>query len=863
MLSWPDWRMLAVRFQLLHPADPPRFFCVLLGLFFVTPSQGWLNWSQGARQYFPHVNFSRLRPADPLRVLLQLLWLWLVKPPLPASYWHSDFGFLLWQRWLRPLLMLLGRAYQRVHAGCVACWPALFDRERVRKTIERVAEHNYWKKSSVRIACYTLAIVLVLVCITTPFDERSQGMFTIVLLLLALWVWRISGPVPTLILMVFSMAISTRYIWWRCTSTINNDNWTNLLVGLLLLGAELYAWIVLLLGFFQSSWMLRRQVVPLTKDVSLWPSVDIFIPIYNEPLRVLKPTVLAALTLDWPPEKLHVHILDDGSRDEICAFAAQVGANYITRQEHSHAKAGNINHALGLTDGQYVAIFDCDHIPTRSFLQATMGGFLQDAKLALVQTPHHFFSADPFERNLDTLNQVPNEGELFYGRVQDGNDLWNATFFCGSCAVLRREALQRIGGIAVETVTEDAHTSLKMHRLGYRSAYINQVQAAGLATESLSAHVGQRIRWARGMAQIFRTDNPLLGKGLNWGQRFCYLNAMMHFLYGIPRLVFLTAPLAFLVFHIYTIDAPAFALVLYVLPHMMFSVMSNSRMHGQYRRSFWGEIYETVLAWYITVPTTVALFFPHLGRFNVTAKGGIVEHQRVDWGITKPYLLLLGLNLLGLGFGIYKLFTGPGNEVGTVLINLFWVTYNSLLLGVALGVARESRQVRVSHRVYTRLPISLHLPDGKVFSCHTTDYSEGGMALRLPHHVSIQLKPGTGLNVSLRRGGRSFALPCRLVQCRGDRLSIRFVGLNLEQEKQLAQCTFGRADAWYASQPQEHEKTPLMGVGDIWLMGSRNLWQILLLLLFPTWLRTGQRRSFWRWLGSLLPRHPQLNREPQ
>ena len=159
--------------------------------------------------------------------------------------------------------------------------------------------------------------------------------------------------------------------------------------------------------------------------------------------------------------------------------------------------------------------------------------FNRDAKLAMVQLPHYFFSADPFERNLDTFGTVPNEGELFYGLIQDGNDLWNASFFCGSCAVLRRTAVEEVGGIAVETVTEDAHTALKMHRRGWNTAYLALPQAAGLATESLSGHVGQRIRWARGMAQIFRVDNPLFGRGLHWAQRLCYLNAMLHFLYGL------------------------------------------------------------------------------------------------------------------------------------------------------------------------------------------------------------------------------------------------------------------------------------------------------------------------------------------
>ena len=200
--------------------------------------------------------------------------------------------------------------------------------------------------------------------------------------------------------------------------------------------------------------------------------------------------------------------------------------------------------------------------------------------------------------------------------------MWDATFFCGSCAVIRRKPLDEIGGIAVETVTEDAHTSLRLHRRGYTSAYMRIPQAAGLATESLSAHIGQRIRWARGMVQIFRLDNPLLGKGLKLAQRLCYVNAMFHFLSGIPRLIFLTAPLAFLLLHAYIIYAPALMIALFVLPHMIHASLTNSKIQGKYRHSFWSEIYETVLARYIAPPTMVALINPHKGKFNVTAKGG-------------------------------------------------------------------------------------------------------------------------------------------------------------------------------------------------------------------------------------------------
>src|SRR4029079_5441858 len=141
--------------------------------------------------------------------------------------------------------------------------------------------------------------------------------------------------------------------------------------------------------------------------------------------------------------------------------AATVGVAYLARADHAHAKAGNINHALAHTTAEHVAIFDSDHVPTRTFLEMTLGWFRRDPRLGLVQTPHHFYSPDPFERNLGHFRRIPNESELFHRLIQDGNDLWNASFFCGSCAVMRRAALDAIGGIAVETVTEDAHTALR------------------------------------------------------------------------------------------------------------------------------------------------------------------------------------------------------------------------------------------------------------------------------------------------------------------------------------------------------------------------------------------------------------------
>lgn len=685
-------------------------------------------------------------------------------------------------------------------------------------------EHRYW-----RIAVMLVVLVLFVFSMSVPMSLAFQSVYAATLLGIALFLRSYTGTLFTLVLVVFSVNQSSRYLYWRMTETLVLDNWVDGTFGIILLVAEIYAWLVLLLGYAQTIWPLKRKPEPMPEDTALWPGVDLYITTYDEPLRVVRPTVLAALAIDWPRDKLNIYLLDDGRREEFREFAESVGITHLTRDNNFHAKAGNINAALAKTNGEFVAIFDCDHIPARSFLQMTMGWFLRDPKLGMIQTPHHFLSPDPFERNLGTFRRVPNEGELFYGLIQDGNDLWNATFFCGSCAVLRRSILLEIGGVAVETVTEDAHTALKMHRMGYTTAYISIPQAAGLATESLSAHVGQRIRWARGMAQIFRVDNPLFGKGLSLMQRLCYSNAMLHFFYGLPRVIFLTAPLSYLFFQAHIINAEALIIAAYAIPHLAHANLTNSRMQGAHRHSFWAELYESTLAWYILRPTLVALIDPKFGKFNVTAKGGLVEKEFLDWQIGAPYLIMLALNLAGLLIGFVRLFWWNSFEAQTVILNLIWTVYNLVLLGATMAVATEAKQVRTNHRVNCNQKAMLKLNGGSRVVCRASDYSEGGLGLIMPDAGMAPLH--SEVRVSLFMGVREFVFPARVVFARNTVVGVEFEGLSLQQQMDLVQCTLARADAWLDWTDNRVVDRPMQGLQEILfhsMKGFGHLWHYLL-----------------------------------
>ncbi|MFE8151598.1 UDP-forming cellulose synthase catalytic subunit [Brenneria goodwinii] len=783
---------------------------ILGWIFLPLGSDSWQQIRQSRRHWFAHIAPRRPRPADPLRYLIQGIWLLTVRNGQTAAPGKNYFSGLR-------------RRLQRYSNGL----PGLFPRGAHSAACADTQAENQAAAPRAATGLRTLSLIVIsllcaalaLLCITQPFDLLSQFIFMLLLWSMVMIVRRIPGRMPTLMMIAFSLTVSCRYMWWRYTATLNWDDPLSLTCGVLLLVAETYAWVVLVLGYFQTIWPLNRAPVSLPAESGKWPTVDLLVPTYNEPLEIVKSTIYAAMGIDWPKDKLNIYILDDGGRPEFKAFAEDVGIPYIARTTHEHAKAGNINHALKQAKGEFVAIFDCDHVPTRSFLQLTMGWFFKDKKLAMLQTPHHFFSPDPFERNLGRFRRTPNEGTLFYGLVQDGNDMWDAAFFCGSCAILRRKALDEIGGIATDTVTEDAHTSLRLHRLNYTSAYIRIPQAAGLATESLSAHIGQRIRWARGMAQIFRLDNPLLGKGLKLGQRLCYANAMLHFLSGIPRLIFLTAPLAFLLLHAYIIFAPAVTIALYVFPHMVHASLTNSRIQGRYRHSFWSEIYETVLAWYIARPTTVALFNPHKGKFNVTAKGGLIEEQHVDWIITRPYLLLVLLNIAGLIAGIWRLYCGAPEEMMTVIISLLWVVYNMTILGGAVAVAVETKQVRQSHRVEMSMPAAVLCADGHLFSCIMNDYSDGGVgiAMRAPG----LLREGDDVSLLLNRGRQEYAFPFKVTRVAGNKIGLQMAELTTRQHVDFIQCTFARADTWALWQDRVPEDRPLESLRDVLLLGFR------------------------------------------
>lgn len=667
-------------------------------------------------------------------------------------------------------------------------------------------------KKFLNILLVLALLPIAVLVIITPMDSQKQYIFGL-LSIGALFILGLNKKRSvSVIMVVMSVLLSTRYMYFRLTQTLHFNSEIETILGMGLFLAEVYVWVMLLLSYLQTVWPLKREIVPLPDDMSLWPTVDVYIPTYNEPLDVVRDTVLAAQCIDYPRDKMNIYLLDDGKRREFAVFAADVGVGYITRNDNNHAKAGNLNHAMKLTHGELITVFDCDHVATRIFLQATVGGFLKDPKLALVQTPHYFYSPDPFERNLSVGRNIPNEGSLFYGPIQQGNDNWNATFFCGSCAVIRRSALEEIGGFAVETVTEDAHTALKLQRRGWGSAFLDIPLAAGLATERLVLHVIQRTRWARGMTQIFRLDNPLFGRGLTIQQRLCYLSAMLYYQFALPRIAFLTAPLAYLLFNLNIIHSSASLLFAYALPHLFLAIYVNSRMNGRHRYSFWGEIYDLVLAFHIVLPTVVTMIFPKRGKFNVTDKGALLDVGYFDFSVVRPHLIIAILLAAGVIAGIVRAFAHDyfGVDPRVIALNVGWGLYSLIFLLAAIAVARETRQTRKTIRVDAAIPVLLHHASGIVSRSETADLSMGGCRIVAPddRHLNDEIEE---IELLLQSG--AIGIPVKTIATDEEFIRLMFDDIPLSRRRELVRVVLSRADAWI--NPPKPQDNPFRSLGTI------------------------------------------------
>lgn len=521
-------------------------------------------------------------------------------------------------------------------------------------------------------------------------------------------------------LLALAILVHVRYILWRA-HTLNHADVYTYTASVTLYTAEVYGFVTVLLFYLQTFWPRHRE--PCPRPAAFAPSVDIFVCIVNEPVSVLERTLSALNVMDYPTEKLRVYILDDGKRPGIAALAAEFGADYIARGEHAHAKAGNINSALPLTNGELIAFFDCDHIPVRSFLQETVGYF-QDSEVAIVQTPHNFYSSDAFQHNLFMERHLNNEQDMFYHTMMPGRDRFNSAFFSGTSGLIRRQALEEAGGFQVWSVIEDLYTSMELHARGWRSVYHEKILTGALSPESFRDLLRQHQRWARGGVQVFINDNPLFKPGLSLMQRLLYAGSLLYFFHGLTRVIYLLAPLPYLYFNKSPIAAPTSMLLGYFLPYYVANQAAFGLITRRFRNPFWSDAYETADCFALAGTAVATLLNPAKLFFSVTPKGPGGVGERTRWSYLLPHVAVFALLAGGLAVAVMRLTNDKFTGAGTYL-SIFWASYNLLLLGIAIGSGREAPRVRKNSRLRRRLRCWFSF-DGTKCRGWTHDISEGG-----------------------------------------------------------------------------------------------------------------------------------------
>lgn len=538
-----------------------------------------------------------------------------------------------------------------------------------------------------------------------------------------------------------ALAITAAYLGWRATGTINLDDWW---VAIPMFAVELHNALGLVL-YTIALWSVDPDPPANPTPSHRW-RVAVLIPTYNEPPEVLLPTIAASVALE--PEH-ETWVLDDGRRPEIRDLAERLGARYLTRPDNRHAKAGNLNHALGIVDADIIAVLDADHVPTARFLTATLPYF-DDPTVAFVQTPQDFYNLDSFEHQRRWNGQIFNEEAVFYRVIAPAKNRWSAPFWCGTCALVRVEALRSVGGVATESVTEDIHTTIRMYRAGWTGRYHNEVLARGLAPEDAEAYLLQRHRWALGAMQVLRLENPLFRPGLSLAQRLAFATTLFGWFDSWRAFAYIVLPIVVVLTGAVPIAAPGEVFGPFFLAALGSQFVALRLLARGHYPPILSILFE-ILRMPAVLPATLAVFRPSTARpFGVTPKG-----RRARTGGRGRVPRLLSVLAAASSFGLVW-FTANLLGVGPLRYSVPWAAIGAAVflaanlgfLLAAIGRIRSARFAgnrRASARIETAVPAVFEGRPGRV-----TDLSMTGARVVLAPTVD----PGAGSREPIADRGR-------------------------------------------------------------------------------------------------------------
>jgi cellulose synthase (UDP-forming) len=492
------------------------------------------------------------------------------------------------------------------------------------------------------------------------------------------------------------------------------------------------------------SWSRPPAVRP---SVTPGRAVDVYVCTYDEPVEVVAATLAGCRALTYPHT---TYLLDDGRRPEMEELAGVAGAQYLTRPDNFHAKAGNINAALPRTGGELVLMLDADHVPMPDALDA-MVGYFDDERVGLVQSPHDFFNHDSVQHYVVGRH----EQSLFYHVVCPGKDRHRAAYWCGSAAVLRRQALIDIGGVATETIAEDFHTTIRLQRHGWSSRYHDEVLVQGLAPHDLDGYLLQRDRWARGNLAVFTLpESPLRARELRPLQRLSYFASLAAYLAPPMRLLLL----ATLGLVLWTGELPmkvsVIALAALWLPAISLNLLAGASLTRGYMKIGETAHYE-LLTMEIYMRALRCAVRPGHTAFKVTPKqgadvGGIGAVRKLHLVLLAGIVLAAGtaMRLLDLA-GVGPLPDLPG--IAAVIVPVLGLIELRRILRTLLAVGRRQQRRQV-YRFEGDAPAHLFVAGGHIGG-RLIDASAAGVGLVLDAPVEAGQRPAVLLELEDAAGG--------------------------------------------------------------------------------------------------------------
>lgn len=564
---------------------------------------------------------------------------------------------------------------------------------------------------------------------------------------LILAVWAVSPLIDKnnnlhrMLLCGFAIFLGLRYLFWRWTDTV--EPFLSLDIAsawvLLVYVLECLAFIEIFVFFLiisraPNQHLDHENFSSLKLPINQYPTVDIFIPTYNEGLEVLSKTIIAAKSIDYP--KVQVYVLDDGDRTEIQRYCQDKQVNYVTRVQHNHAKAGNINNALKHSSGEYIVIMDADFCIHSNFLERTLAFFLRDPSIGIVQTPQHFFNKDPIQTNLYLDKYLPDEQRLFFDEIASSRDSWDASFCCGSCSIIRRSCLLECGGIPTESITEDLLTTLTLLEHGYRTVYLNEKLSQGLAADTIESYFIQRARWCHGAIQsLFLAHGPLFAKKLSVIQRLMFI-PFGWILQPTTKMCTLIIPIVYL----WTGVAPLYLsqesmIFEYLVPMMVF----NSLVMFWLIKNRYLPVISNSISYFsaFRMSTVVAkcLIRPFDQTFRVTPKGHLAI-SGIDAQTLIFALLTIILTIGGIAINLipeYQILENKQLFPFAVFWSLLNVVYMIIVVLLCFDVARQRKEERFVINELSQIKIN-----NNSYQCIINDLSLTGFKCQILTANSIE-----------------------------------------------------------------------------------------------------------------------------